>query len=312
MFGGNVVRSLKLLPCLLLLTGGLAACQGRIAPLSAQQGSTILIPLDGESGLTPAERGRVGYGGSKVSDPQRGELVYRLDGPSGFELVTLGSTRVKADVVGVQLVSLVEIPIDAPLGSHDLFVAHRRFDPATGSVVEQPGPDYHGQLSILPSAISVSLPGGGSELIEGRPTPLEAFADIANGWVTIAPTWLQPVVPKPELRIALSADTPIWAVEGTVVVRAAVAELVDIRDASSSGSPAVVWLKDLGVSWSYHGYVGSAAGTSAAISSLAFPFTLVDANAALLDPASVITADFGAWDREGNPISVQVTSVTVF
>lgn len=56
-------------------------CQGRIAPPSAQAGSTVVIPLDG--GPFGDE---FGYDGEISEDYQRGTLVYQLDGPGGFAL----------------------------------------------------------------------------------------------------------------------------------------------------------------------------------------------------------------------------------
>lgn len=295
---------------LALVLPGLMACQGQLAPLSAQRGSTIVIPLEGVQLLTSQERERVGYGGREVSDPQRGELRYRLDGPGGFELVTLGSSRVQSHAGNAQLVSLVEIPPDAPLGSHEIYVAHRRFDPATGDVVEQPGPDYNGALQILPEAITVDLPGGGTELIEGQPTPLEFYSPGEEKWVALGGI-VQNAAPDVEVRVKLQSlatdPIPIHAARVLVTVEESVAELTDARDATPfTHHPATVWMSDEGASGGLRSHLVSAVSGGRDIRQIALPFQLVDSGAALLDPADVVVSVEKAWDEEGTEISVAV------
>src|SRR5262245_27152442 len=151
---------------LLLVTAGILGCQTRPIPLSAQRGSTVVLPLSWGTGL-------FGYGGTEYTDYQRGKMVFRLDGAAGFELTTRFSTIAApsprailgtSGSAGGQVISLVDIPLAAPLGTHSVFVARN-----------QGGSDYPftygGQLKILPESVTA-----GSETITGQSTPREAFS----------------------------------------------------------------------------------------------------------------------------------------
>src|SRR5262245_54574068 len=147
---------------LVLVALGLAACQGQTLPLSAQAGSTSAIPLPNTA--TTGAGGVIGYGSSVVDDLQRGELAFRLDGTSGFELVTRGTTALSpvpassmardgsfAFAPPAQVFVMLDIPANAPLGTHSLSIIRRRIE--NGVPVEYPGPSYAGQIAILPASL---------------------------------------------------------------------------------------------------------------------------------------------------------------
>jgi hypothetical protein len=184
---------------LLGLAALLGACMGQPIGLSAQRGSTIAIPLQGDG--TFGATAPVGYGGSAYTDVQRGELVFQLDGPGGFELTTrlameTDISRRLFTIHGLtarQILVMVDIPIDAPLGTHSLYLVNR-LDGVDTPVV----PAYEGQIKILPESIEVALAGGGTETISGAPTPLEFYND---GWQPIDPTW---PIPMPSFEVKLN------------------------------------------------------------------------------------------------------------
>lgn len=313
---GRLVERAPALPALLALVA-LAAlgCTGKVLPLSAQAGSTVAIPLGGARDLGP-----VGFGGADVSDPQRGEIVYRLDAPAGpVELVTRASTALGGHAgAGVarsggllyQVVSLVDVPSDAPLGTHPVDVLHRRRDPATGARLETPIP-YEGELSVLPAAIEVAGPAG-TETIAGAPTPFEAWiCNAATGtcdWQRLFAALVSSAVPDPALRLAL--DAAVWAVELEVTYPQDVIDVVDVYETPLArvNRRATVWHADDGAGR----VVLSAAASVAAFRSLSVAFALDDPAAALLDPAEVSVRVLRAWDRDGREVAVGASVGRVF
>jgi len=121
-----------------------------------------MVPLAAE---LPSDQ--IGYGGAHYIDYQRGQLVYRLDGPTGMELTTLGTSAViaapNAEAATTlfwferQIFSLVDLPANAPVGTHTLHVTRRRIE--GGVPVETAGPSYPGEITILPNQLTVPLPG---------------------------------------------------------------------------------------------------------------------------------------------------------
>jgi hypothetical protein len=289
-----------------------AACQGKIVPLSAQAGSTVFVPLQGT--LDP---NAVGYGGTEVVDYQRGELIYQLDGPGGFELTTRATgsalpwpgAPLATGYLGAnpaQVLSLVDIPANAPLGTHDLHLVRRRIE--NGVPVDYPGPDYNGQITILPNEIVVPLPGGGNETVTGMPTPFQAWVCTGNcSFVDIGPDF-QIVVPDPELRIQLSQD--VWAVELEITYPESV-----ISIASAFETP---WVRSaqLARTWIQPGAPGtvfvSAVAGSDKFRRISVAFTLVDGASAILDPNSVGVVILKASDQNGQAVSPTVFSKKIF
>src|SRR5262245_59843903 len=118
----------RVIAAVIVVGVGMLGCQTRPIPLSAQRGSTVVIPLSWGTGL-------FGYGGTEYTDYQRGQMVFRLDSLTGFELTTRFSTiavasprasfGATATSAGGQVVSLVDIPVGAPLGTHALYVVRK-------------------------------------------------------------------------------------------------------------------------------------------------------------------------------------------
>jgi hypothetical protein len=286
-------------------------CQGRIAPLAAQQGSTVLIPLNDEGSAAP-----VGYGGTLAEDYQRGTLVYRLDGPAGPELVTRATGQAlpppsaplarQSFAPKRQVVSLVDIPANAPLGTHTLHVVRERLE--GGVPVEYPGPDYEGEITILPETLVVDAPGG-PEVVTGAPTPFEKFACLfGNCAWSDATAHVRDAIPLPELRIAVSGD--VAALELEIVYPTAVIAVQDLYEPPGQrvSHLARVWYAE-----SPPGVlrVGAVAG-AAPFSTLALAFSLVDGPAAILDPADVTVSVVGAWSESGAPVSASVVSKQIY
>ncbi|MCI0636440.1 MAG: hypothetical protein L0206_21360 [Actinobacteria bacterium] len=283
------------------------ACQGRIAPLSAQQGSTILIPLMGD----PAPE-VVGYGGTLQEDYQRGTLVYQLDGPGGEELVTRASSAVLPSPSAAitrdqprpksQIVSLVDIPEKAPLGTHTLHVVRRRIE--GGEPVDYPGPAYNGPLTILPQSLIIDVDGTPVEVF-GETTPFERWD--GTGWVD-ATDDVPFAIPRPELRITLANN--VRAVELRVDYDPSVVDVVDAFE------PPVLFTSRLATVWYQDDEAGtvrvSAVAPSTAFFRVSLVYTLVDGASAILDPADVDVTIEGAWDQNGSPITTSVVSKTIY
>ena len=164
-----MTRRILLLGISLLVAG--VACHGRPFPLSAQAGSTIVIPMtDTENSAL----GPFGLGGSDYDDPQRGSLVVHLGSATGFALETrlafIAAPPVESQVgpwgggFGRSLLLVVDIPTDAPLGVHDLYIVNERtVDGVAEAVDVTPAPLT---IAILPNTVNA-----GGENVVGEPTP---------------------------------------------------------------------------------------------------------------------------------------------
>lgn len=278
---------------LLLVLACALGCQTRPIPLSAQRGSTVVIPLGWGLGL-------YGYGGSEYSDPQRGTMVFRLDGASGFELLTRFSTiaapapqafyATNTPNANGQVVSVVDIPVGAPLGTHSLYVA-RNLNGTDFSFT------YGGQLKILPQTVTA-----GSESITGQSTPREAFSfwlGTGGSWSPIAVADLKRAIPRPEIQIALS--TAVWATELTLTYPGNVITVADA--AAPIGQRATVWKQSLGT-----GKVAiGAAGNGGPVSAVSVPFDVNNGTVAILSLAQVAVTVDKATDANGAPVSTTPT-----
>lgn len=300
-----------------LLGLSLAACQGRPVPLAVQAGSSIVIPLENGALF----QGSVGYGGTEVEDFQRGTLIYQLDGPGGFELVTRGTSAVMPPpsstlakdgltfVPPLQLVSLVDIPDDAPLGTHSLHVIVRRME--DGVPVESAGPAYAGAITILPKELEVDL-GGGPVTVTGEPTPFErrlcAFGNCT--WLESA-SFVSDIVPRPELQLQLSQS--VWSFEIELEYPPDVIDVVDAFQSLWIWVPAnergLVWFDDDG-----NGTVrisGAATGTGT-FDLISLVFELDDGANAILDPEDTTATVLRATDADGNPLAATAAVAGVF
>jgi len=173
---------------LLPLTWAAFACQGQNLAHTAQRGSTIAITLGGsQSGSTQSLV--VGYGGTAFTDYQRGEMVYRLDGYEGVELLTRATSTLLGHPAsssardglgfnpfasGQQHVSIVDIPGNAPLGTHSLYMMRR----VGGSLIEVGV--HPAEIKILPASIWVDTDSGPEE-IEGEQTQFASWLCLWGG-----------------------------------------------------------------------------------------------------------------------------------
>lgn len=289
-------------------------CMGRVLPQSAQAGATVAIPLGAPNAISP-----VGFGGTDLADPQRGELVYSLDTPSGsVELTTrasaaigthAGSAVARGNFLLYQVISLVDVPSDAPLGTFPVDVVWRHPDPGTGETLETPL-DYEGELSVLPPSIEVTGPSG-TETIAGAPTPFEAWTCPLGGdcsWTEIDPSTLRSVVPDPAVRLNL--DTAVWAVQLDVSYPPGVVDVLDVYETPLQrvNRRATTWFEDDG-----SGAVAlSAAATGGSFETLSVAFALDDPDAAILDPAEVSVSVVRAWDEDGNEVPASASVGEIF
>jgi hypothetical protein len=167
-----------------------AACALNPIAQTAQRGSTIVIPLGGTDVATA-------FGGTEVSDPVRGQMVYYLQDSGGpiFELTTRASSLAaphpasphgRFSAIGAyQMLSVVDIPQTAPFGAHPLY-ARRRVD---GGWVGNP--IHVGQLEILPSTVTWTDSVTGSTYnVTGKSTYL--------------PGSVQSVVPDPQILVTFA------------------------------------------------------------------------------------------------------------
>jgi hypothetical protein len=285
------------------------ACQGNVLPLSAQQGSTVLIPLTGD----PAQ-GVVGYGGTLREDYQRGTLVYQLDGPGGDELVTRASTAVlpapNAEIASGLMpqrlhVSLVDIPLDAPEGAHSLHVVRRRIEGGT-AVDHQDAPPYKGELTILPQQVDVDGP---PFVSEGAPTPLARWAcqPAPCGFKSITNAHI--AIPFPELRVTFSAFVSAAEVRFEYP-----SDVIDVFDAfeppqGASTHLATVWHQDDPGNEVVR--VGAVAPL-APFRMLSLAFSLDDGASEILDPADVNVVVERAWDAQGELVPVSVVEKKIY
>jgi hypothetical protein len=285
-------------------------CSGQPVPLSAQAGSTISIPV--MTGLTTSV---IGYGGTQVTDYQRGALVFRLDGPTGMELVTRGTSLVYASPTSLagrgaisgpsQVMSVIDLPANAPVGTHSLYVTRRRIE--SGVPVEYTFPGYPGQVQILPNQLTVPLGGGGNQIITGTPTPFQAFL---GGWVDVS-TNVPFVIPDPELRVALS--TGVWAVEMTIVYPASVISVTDVLE------PPGISVDHLARVWRVEANPGNpgtlnvkAVAGAQGFSRLSLVFVLQNGASQILDPNATTVTITKAYDQNGNAVTASVSSKTIY
>jgi hypothetical protein len=211
------------------------ACQGRPIPTAAARGTTVLIPIGG-GGFATGEGPLMGYGTATVEDRQRGRLRLWLDSNPDVELPVRGVSRVRADRaslaglsqgvdtgLGDQVVAMVDVPTDAPLGNWLVYARRYAFHWNGSAWVEQElllteAPNYHGELEVLPEIRSA--------------TALEGF--FTNVWQDVTANVPQ-FVPHPKFRFIVQAtSTPLGSARFTVtypqsrvVIHGIVAEPVD-------------------------------------------------------------------------------------
>lgn len=298
---------------LVLLVGGLA-CQGQVTPLSAQAGSTILIPIGGtySSNTSPDT---MGFGGDEYTDYQRGELVYMLGGPGGVELDTRATVALPShpnsvdstsgifgSLSSVQYASVVDIPTTAPTGEHTLHVVRRVI--RNGQTMDQTGPTYNGTITILPNQITQGVP----VPVVGERTDIARWDPFKSSWLDESGKVPQ-LVPRPEIRIGL--DREVWALE------LALSYPPPVIDVQGSAQPlddallnqrAITWLRD---DESSATVFISAAAQKTPLRQLSLVFTLDDGSAQVLDPTQLGVVSIRGYDDTGSVVTVNVSSFTI-
>ena len=275
---------------LLLVLAAALGCQTRPLPLSAQAGSTIAIPL--AWGIAP-----IGYGGTYYTDYQRGTMVFRLGGPTGMELTTrytsIAAPSPKApmattsDSFGGQVVSLVDLPASAPLGTRDLYVARRI------GITETPF-TYAGQMKVLPNSVTA-----GTENVLGQPTPAEYFPfwlGPSSSFIGMAGSDIAKSIPRPAVVVGLSPAA--WTAAFTFTYPSSVITVVDA--VPPVGQRATVWRKTI----TGNQVRIDAAANGAPLQSVAVVFDLVNGASQTLSTGQVTVQMVAATDLHGVPITV--------
>jgi hypothetical protein len=287
-----------------LVVWGLAAafaalgCQGAPIPLSAQKGSTLLIPL---GGIDEADAGRIGFGSQAYQDRQRGALVFKLGGPDGPELVTRATTALSGPLASTHgigapfgyrtdlVVSLVDIPDTEviPEGVHTLHVTRRL------GGVDLPGPEYAGEIAILPATVGA---------VTGVPTPFEALGGPAGDLTPM----IRHIVPDPQALFAFDGS-PLRAFEGELTFPDALVAIRDVTEMVSTGALGSV----AGVSESHRAHVwwrvlapGRVAvgmlSPDRALRGISVVFTHKAGATAPVAPTAFTLASTRAYDADGN------------
>ena len=221
----------------------LVGCLGSPIGMTAQRGSTIMVPVHNEN-LGSNLGIPVGYGGTEVTDVQRGELQFYLDDPSN-PLVTRASTAVAAAPASeygrmisgrhpLQIVSIVDIPSTAPLGSHALL---GRIMPPSGV---PSGTIYVSSIEIIDSPVTFD-DGGTPVTVVGKPSPFSSLG------VAIGAADLQKAVPDPMMIIDLTEPDAgvvgVAAVEMQVTMGSPIPTILDVIQPAETAieNRALVW-----------------------------------------------------------------------
>jgi hypothetical protein len=229
------------------------ACSGKPVQLTAQAGSTIVIPLNiGAKADNALGLSRVGYevdlpagvAGFEYADPQRGRLVVELSDPQDplktpvAELLTRWvflaepPTASKLEQIrtwaGREVLIVADIPDDLGLeGLYGLEIRWKRWNPTTASedVELALGEPYFGQITIIPSPLTIDHdddPGTPDRTFTGTSTDF-LYAPGGSGWSYIS-EGLNPAgaVPLPsfgiEIRETGAASHSSWLAYAEVEV----------------------------------------------------------------------------------------------
>jgi hypothetical protein len=295
-----------------IAVGLLAACQGPASSSSVQAGGSVVIPI---ADHVAWNAGQIGFGSQLAPDPQRGKLVYRLDDASGTLLTTRATTTfhptpsTQLGIAGygatatVMVASLVDIPADAPRGTHNLHVVRERV--VNGQTLTNVIP-YAGQIRILDDSYTVQRADGTNEVIAGTPTPWKgALLGVGSAFLDVPPNMQAWTIPKAEVVIRLNKD--VHALELRVDYPTSV---IDVRDVyqplevlGSVNHDALVWWSDQAGTLDV-----SAVSGGDAFREIAIAFDLDDGNQAILDPQAQITVLIdAATDANGAAVPAPIT-----
>jgi hypothetical protein len=290
-------------------------CSGAPLPLAGRAGTTAGIAV----GSDLLEGGLLGFGASGfdalgITDHQRGRLVFELDTTAvlgaPLRLAPRVVTRVLPDpatglaldpdahlltLSGVaQVLALVDIPADAPVGSFDLRI--RRED-ASGQPL--PGPTYLQRFEVLPN------PGGGTAWNPFRAFHPHGSLDLAAGGQLAG---LYPW-PKAVLAIAPAAGgAPVHAAHLRVAYPAArVDAVLRVYDDRRSDHGAIVQWRDEGgavvIDW--------VAPEPTPFRALAIVFRPREPFAGPVTPADFALLESAFFDAEGRPTAAGVAPAQI-
>ena len=313
-FGAARLRRWMALLGVALFVPSWMGCSNRGQPLglSAQQGSTVLI------GIQQSLVG-IGFGGEHYTDHQRGELVFRLDGPTGPALITRFTTAAEPHPAsalassGVPLggfaqasgsvISVVDIPLTAEPGRHTLFAMVRRDGEETPL---QPSDPWRSAIWILPHEVDDDAAGNPiGETIVGRPNypdqpPWIDFNDGLRAWI-----------PRPQVQIGFGRrldGPPVGAVDLLVQYPDDVISFVDlISEVGPETAPnrrPTVWMNPesspglVRVSAVVHPQSSSESAFTSF--NLGLVFVLLDPVSEALDASEVAVVSEVVYDFDGN------------
>lgn len=290
------------------------ACTAQPVPLSAQAGSTVLIPFSIQ------ELTEVGFGGTDFSDPQRGSLVVQLDGQGGFELTTRLALVAAPPVESPSahdgapqarnLVLVVDVPTDAPPGTHSIVLVNRKtVGGAPVDTLVSPSPQT---LRILPSSI---LAGG--EVVDGAPTQSRIW--LGGDYEALGQASFAAVVPEPSFGLSVRTPDGTAPDDGTnrFIAYAQVsvsypAQVIDVkRVVALEPADTLVWSQDDGAgNLTVYGMVKRTAHPTG-LSPLRVVFGLDDPSTPLALDGSVVASLDTARDQFGDGAIQQDWGVTV-
>jgi hypothetical protein len=322
---GQQIRPMKIarLALLALLLAGGEACHGPALPLSAQQGSTVLVPIGGNwAGIdTVIGYGGAGWNGQTIVDHQRGEMLLRVDSATGTALVTRATTTLighpasrhardgdtLSQTSGFQHAVIADIPLSVSVGTHDLYLSRQ---PPSGP--EIPISKLNARLEVLPNSVATS-----QGTIVGAPTPFEGWPCYSCSNHASVVEDLRYLVPDPQLEIVL--DTEVWAVELEILYPASVIDVVDVVQVPrhTPGNPqhttqaaAVTWFEDDTVG---RATASAASKYDATFKHLSVVFTLDDGPSQALSESAVTVNVLAAYDGQGAVIpGVGAAGVSIY
>jgi len=295
---------------------GIGACAGSPVSLTAQRGSSILIPIgpyhwptsDVIIGFGRPQQPGGGASGGAWADPQRGELEFYVDDGLGAGEIfllratstsnpSLASPYARAPGIGnrnTEVVALLDIPVDAPLGQQTLRYRNKQ-DPSVSISV--------GSIWVLPREVllceapSCGAPSG-TPVVTGQPSPFVVGGSDISGVVKRT---------KPDPQLIIPFPVTAHAVELNIVFPVNKGQIVDVYENRSDRSTDLA-LTSLH-SCSGPGCLGSytvkaVAAHASGIDSLALVFQLSGSTPVNLGPpgGDVIVFTIVARDQFGNPI----------
>lgn len=231
----------RLVPLALVAAAAALACQGSPIALSAQKGSTVILPI---GGIWEEDEGQIGFGSDIYEDPQRGDLIIKLDDENGPELVTRAVTALAAPLASQQgieapltgktdqIIVIADIPNtnEITVGPHGFFIVRRL------GGVDYPGPSYAGEIQILPESITTS-----AGIVDGTSTPFAAIGGNDLG------STLKNVVPDPQL--IFRTTNAAFAAEFEVTYPSTEVDILDVTEAILAESPVGVSTSHRAMTW---------------------------------------------------------------